>query len=190
MKHNKISHGITHLIDGTKVPKNNIIVKFLGELEELSAELGYLNVIIYKKIIKKNLDNIITKYFDILLQFQKDIYILEKVILLDDIKYNFNVNIIENYIKEISELIPKQYNFVLSGGNSIITSLFKARAKCRNAERRLVSIVYYYYNSIELNNANIDNIQISMNYINILSDYFYILARYIYHIFKIDEITI
>ena len=87
MKHNKISYGITHLIDGTKVPKNNIIIKFLGELEELSAELGYLNVIIYKKIIKNNLDNIITKYFDILLQFQKDIYILEKVILLDNIKY-------------------------------------------------------------------------------------------------------
>jgi len=190
MKQHKIANGITCLSNGTKVPKNNIIVKFLGELEEINEEIGYLNVSIYKKIKKNNIEHVITRYFDILFQFQKDIFIIEKVVLLIDIKYNLDTSIINKYIEEINELIPKQYNFVLSGGNKIIASLFKARAKCRTAERRLVSMNYYYYNSYNLTNSDIDSIQKCMNYINILSDYFYILARYTYHILNIEEITI
>ncbi|NDB56020.1 ATP:cob(I)alamin adenosyltransferase, partial [archaeon] len=37
----RIQDGTTYLSNGTKVSKSNIIVKFFGELDELSAEIGY-----------------------------------------------------------------------------------------------------------------------------------------------------
>ena len=48
---NDYPDGTTYLSNGAKVPKNNIIIKFIGELDELSAEIGYINTLIYKYFV-------------------------------------------------------------------------------------------------------------------------------------------
>lgn len=48
----RILDGTTYLSNGVKVSKNNIIIKFLGELDELSAEIGYINALVYKNLKK------------------------------------------------------------------------------------------------------------------------------------------
>ena len=115
---------------------------------------------------------------------------IENKILFEKSDEELSTNKIENYLKEIDKLLPVQSMFVLSGGNITIASIFKARAKCRTAERRLVSMNYYYFNSESLTNNNIHNIHKCLEYINILSDYFYILARYTYNVLEIKEIAI
>ena len=97
---------------------------------------------------------------------------------------------IKDYLVEINKILPIQHNFVLSGGNITIASIFKARAKCRSAERRLVSMNYYYFNSETLSQSDVECIQKCLEFINILSDYFYMLARYTYNILEIEEIII
>ena len=186
----RILDGTTYLSNGVKVSKNNIIIKFLGELDELSAEIGYINALVYKNLKKIENPNLIYKYYDILYDFQKDINIIEHKILFEKSDAELSTNKIENYLKEIDKLLPVQQMFVLSGGNITIASIFKARAKCRTAERRLVSMNYYYFNSEALTNNNIYNIHKCLEYINILSDYFYILARYTYNVLEIEEIVI
>ena len=187
----RILEGTTFLSNGTKVSKNNIIVKFFGELDELSAEIGYINTLVYKYIIKDNLyPNLIPKYYEILYEFQKDINAIESNILFKDSYKELSTKKIKDYLIEINEKLPTQHNFVLSGGNITIASIFKARAKCRTAERRLVSMNYYYFNSILLSQSDVNSIQKCLEYINILSDYFYMLARYTYNILNIEEIII
>ena len=186
----RILDGTTHLSNGVKVSKNNIIIKFLGELDELSAEIGYINALVYKNLKKNENPTLIYKYYDILYDFQKDLNMIENKILFEKSDEELSTNKIENYLKEINKLLPVQSMFVLSGGNITIASIFKARAKCRTAERRLVSMNYYYFNSESLTNNNIHNIHKCLEYINILSDYFYILARYTYNVLEIKEIVI
>lgn len=188
---NDYPDGTTYLSNGAKVPKNNIIIKFIGELDELSAEIGYINTLIYKYFVKYN-NYVIHKYFNILYDIQIDIHKQEKIIQEANCtnKIILNTSIIREYLKELGNILPQQCKFVLSGGNILIASIFKARAKCRAAERRLVSINYYYYNSENLTQNEISNIGTCMNYINILSDYFYVLARYTYFILDIDEIVL
>ena len=187
----KIQEGTTYLSNGTKVSKSNIIIKFFGELDELSAEIGYINTLVYKYIIKDNKYlNLITKYYEILYEFQKDINTIEHNVLFKDTYKELSTNKIKDYLVEINKILPIQNNFVLSGGNITIASIFKARAKCRAAERKLVSMNYYYFNSELLTRSNVEYIQKCLEFINILSDYFYMLARYTYNILEIDEIII
>jgi ATP:cob(I)alamin adenosyltransferase len=187
----RIKEGTTYLSNGTKVSKNNIIVKFFGELDELSAEIGYINTLVYKYFIKDNqYPNLITKYYEILYEIQKDINAIEENVLFKDSYKELSTKKIKDYLVEINKILPIQHNFVLSGGNITIASIFKARAKCRAAERRLVSMNYYYFNSETLTHSDVECIQKCLEFINILSDYFYMLARYTYNISEIDEIII
>ena len=110
--------------------------------------------------------------------------------LFKDTYKELSTNKIKDYLVEINKILPIQNNFVLSGGNITIASIFKARAKCRAAERKLVSMNYYYFNSELLTRSNVEYIQKCLEFINILSDYFYMLARYTYNILEIDEIII
>lgn len=187
----KILEGTTYLSNGSKVSKSNIIVKFFGELDELSAEIGYINTLVYKYLIKDNhYPNLITKFYELLYELQKDINAIESKILFKNCDKDLSTKKIKEYLIEMNNLLPTQHNFVLSGGNITIASIFKARAKCRTAERRLVSMNYYYFNSETLTQNDIRSIQKCLEFINILSDYFYILARYTYNILNIDEIVI
>tara|TARA_Y100000389_G_scaffold104180_1_gene101029 strand:- start:139 stop:711 length:573 start_codon:yes stop_codon:yes gene_type:complete len=183
--------GTTYTSNSAKVPKNNIIIKFIGELDELSAEICYINTLIYKYFVKYN-SCVIHKYFNILYDIQIDIHKQEKIIQEANCNDTiiFKTPIIQQYFKELINILPQECKFVLSGGNILIASIFKAIARCRAVERRLVSINYYYYNSEKLTPNEIVNIRICMNYINILSDYFYVLARYTYFILDIEEIAL
>ena len=115
---------------------------------------------------------------------------MESNVLFKDNYKELSSKKIKDYLVEINDILPAQNKFVLSGGNITIASIFNARAKCRAAERRLVSMNYYYFNSETLTQSDVESIQKCLEFINILSDYFYMLARYTYNILEIDEIII
>ena len=92
----RILDGTTYLSNGVKVSKNNTIIKFLGELDELSAEIGYINALVYKNLKKIENPNLIYKYYDILYEFQKDINIIEHKILFEKSDTELSTNKIEN----------------------------------------------------------------------------------------------
>jgi len=79
---------------------------------------------------------------------------------------------IHNRIKWIEKEIPKQTSFIIPNGNLFSIGLFRISGKVRTTEIDIIGIIE--------NNKN--TIKSALPFINRLSDYFYVLARYVnYH---------
>lgn len=85
---------------------------------------------------------------------------------------------VEGWIDELDSQTPKVHAFVLPGGTPLSAFAQVARTVCRRAERRIVTLAQKEYVDPAL-----------MKYINRLSDYLFILARYLNHRAGVPEIT-
>ena len=85
---------------------------------------------------------------------------------------------LENWIDTLDEQTPKINAFVLPGGTTLSAQTHVARTVCRRAERRILALAEEAYVDPGL-----------ICYINRLSDYLFILARYFNFLAGIPEIT-
>ena len=91
----------------------------------------------------------------------------KKKITLPKIK-NKNIKLLEKEIDKMDEILPNLQNFILPSGFTTASKCHIARAVCRRAERNLISL------------AEIENIEpLHIQYLNRLSDYLFVLARFI-----------
>ena len=165
--------GHTSLIDGQIVNKHNLSVDAYGTVDELNSFLGLLKDYIKDEIIKDILNNIQPKLFSIgsILASGKNQNMLEKVkIEKKDVKY------IEFHIDSMNNELPELKNFIIPGGHKISSYSHVCRSICRRAERRIS----------ELNNEQSVDPNI-LSYINRLSDFFFVLSRYLMYSDKIEE---
>ena len=88
-----------------------------------------------------------------------------------------NAELLEIDIDDMNSNLTPLSSFILPGGNEIIVAIHMARVVCRRAERRVVSI----NNRTYIVNPNI------IIYINRLSDYLFVLGRWVSNQLKIDE---
>lgn len=88
------------------------------------------------------------------------------------------IQTIETYIDILDARTPKIRAFVLPGGSEIAAHCHVARTVCRRAERRILELA-----SEEYVDPNF------IKWFNRLSDYLFIVARYLNHITGIEEIT-
>jgi cob(I)alamin adenosyltransferase len=80
-------------------------------------------------------------------------------------------------IDQMDAVLPILQNFILPGGSKEVSSIHIGRCVCRRAERLITQI------------PDVENIsETVLKYINRLSDYLFILARYISKIQEIEEI--
>lgn len=91
-----------------------------------------------------------------------------------------NLKEIESWIDELDEQTPKIRAFVLPGGCELAAHAHVARTVCRRAERRILALR-------EEEGCYIDPLLI--NYINRLSDYLFIAARWLNHRQGVAEIV-
>jgi cob(I)alamin adenosyltransferase len=84
---------------------------------------------------------------------------------------------VERNIDKMNEVLPELKNFILPSGHIIVSHCHLCRTICRRAERRVVELKE---NATETNN----NIII---YLNRLSDYFFVLSRYLGKNLEIKE---
>ena len=165
--------GHTSLIDGQIVNKHNLSVDAYGTVDELNSFLGLLKDYIKDEKIKDILNNIQPKLFSIgsILASGKNQNMLEKVkIEKKDVKY------IESHIDSMNNELPELKNFIIPGGHKISSYSHVCRSICRRAERRIS----------ELNNEQSVDPNI-LSYINRLSDFFFVLSRYLMYSDKIEE---
>ena len=90
---------------------------------------------------------------------------------LDDIKR------VENFIDQIELKLSPLNSFILPGGNVWSSYAHISRSICRRAELRIT----------EFNIESVLDINV-IKFINRLSDYLFVLARYINHIHNVNEI--
>ena len=178
MKKNKVytktgDNGTTSLISGKRVPKHDLRIKAYGTIDELNCWLG----IIRSHKISKNIQNE-------LIVIQKKLMIIGTQLSNDSQKqFNFkkinlnDVSNIENLIDSMTDSLPDLKNFIIPGGNQVVSSTHLARCVCRRAERCITELNEY---------SKIDSYIIF--YINRLSDYLFMLSRKLSYDLKIKEV--
>lgn len=156
--------GITSLYGGKNILKSDLQVEAYGTIDELTSFAG---------LVISKLKN--TKEKNFLIKIQKDLY----VIMSHLSGKNINLDCLGESIKNLEEKInyfekklPKINKFIIPSGTEISSWFHILRTVCRRAER---SVVRFFTNSQTIKQS--DN-QIILRYLNRLSDFFFILARF------------
>ena len=151
--------GKTSLINEIEVSKSDERIELLGTIDELSTAIGFAKVVLDKDV-KEDLSSI-----------QKELmFIMAGIADVNNPMYQVDedeIRTLEVKIDEIENSFEREKKLVLSGDCESSARLDLARVAARKAER-------YFWKIQKEYNLDIMAIQ----YMNRLSDYFYILARF------------
>jgi cob(I)alamin adenosyltransferase len=168
--------GKTTLIGGTKVPKSHIRIDTYGTVDELNSWIGLifdLTVDVHsKEVLKEIQDRLFTLGAELATTTTKEVKMKLPDLHQSDIVW------LEDRIDEMNEQLTEMRSFILPGGHQGASSCHVARCVCRRAERLCVHMR-------ELDEEVSD---IIIQYLNRLSDFLFVLARYITHINGKEEI--
>jgi cob(I)alamin adenosyltransferase len=155
--------GETSLFDGTRVRKNDARVDTYGEVDELHAWLGFARSSLGDHELDAELGRIQRDLFALGAQLADPANkIAERVtkVAIEDA----DVARLEALIDRFEAELPPLRRFILAGGSPAAAVLHLARAVCRRAERRMVSLEPAVESS-------------HLRYVNRLSDLLFVAAR-------------
>lgn len=156
--------GTTSLVGGKRVSKDNIRVEAYGTIDELNAYLGLLahNSKLDQEHMPAVIRHIQNKLFNIGAYLADDRHTatLHGLTTAD-------VEMLEQHIDEWDATLPPMQGFILPGGSRLSAMCDVCRTLTRRAERRIVTLAHQ---------SMID--AIVLQYLNRLSDFFFVFARY------------
>jgi len=163
--------GTTSLLTGTRVSKADMRLEAYGTLDELNSWLGVLA------------SELPTNSFPLLTKIQSELFSMGSYLALEG-EATFPmpkldpdlVNALERQIDSWNEQLPELKNFILPSGSKASSMAQVARTITRRAERRVVALA----NEVEVK----EEIPV---FLNRLSDFFFVLARFILHKEGLEE---
>lgn len=165
--------GLTSLFGGTRVSKTHPRLEAYGAVDELMAHIGVLYDISPTKheqqVFKDVLCNLMTTASILATDHQKAV----EVVGLP----GSAITQLEQEIDSIFPTLPFLNKFILPCGHPSISQVHVARTVCRRAERNIIKL-----------SEIVEFDEIIIRFINRLSDYLYILARYWAKELKVSEI--
>jgi cob(I)alamin adenosyltransferase len=167
--------GETSLIGGTRVPKHHIRIESYGTVDELNSWIGLINDQDIDQESKTILSEIQDRLFTIGSSLASD---PEKSKMKIPDLHLSDIELLENQLDKMNEVLPEMRHFILPGGHTTISYCHLARCVCRRAER----------NVIHLHESEYVN-EMVIVYLNRLSDYLFVLARFIAHQMNVTEIA-
>lgn len=164
--------GQTGLFGGPRVPKDHLRIRTYGTLDELNAVLGIL-----LSDESGRPDSLPLSLKDALCRIQGELFQLGAELatprdrdpgirLLDETQ----IALLEKEIDEMEKALPPLKTFILPGGTGKAAHLHLARTVSRRAERELVTL-----------HRGEPQRSVLLQYLNRLSDYFFVCARYCNH---------
>ncbi|MDE7073327.1 MAG: cob(I)yrinic acid a,c-diamide adenosyltransferase, partial [Bacteroidales bacterium] len=162
----------TSLIGGRRVRKDDAQVEVYGTLDELNSWLGLLMT--YRKV----LDDDDRRFIE---QIQRNLFKIGGFYSFDfesgkDFSYPFveetDVKALEEAIDRMDGRLPALTDFILPGGFRAAAQTHVARTVCRRCERLMVGFQGM------LPEKERDRERLALRYVNRLSDYLFVLARY------------
>ena len=169
--------GSTSLIGGVRVPKSHIRIECYGTVDELNSYIGMVNDLCNNEQISGWLreiqDRLFTLGSELATTPDKEIKMKLPDLHEDDVQW------LEQRIDEMNEVLPEMRFFILPGGNLASSTCHVARCVCRRAERLCVGMQEHEEHVPEL----------IVKYLNRLSDFLFVLCRYISHINGAEEIA-
>ncbi|MFM7839297.1 MAG: cob(I)yrinic acid a,c-diamide adenosyltransferase [Chitinophagaceae bacterium] len=167
--------GTTSLIGGTKVPKSHLRIEAYGTIDELNSFIGLCRDMITDPAVRETLLNVQDRLFTIGSSLACDPK-KEPSLRLPDLEEE-DVESLEREIDRMNEVLPTMTHFILPGGHPTVSHLHITRCVCRRAERCCVRL--------ELESLEVD--PVILKYLNRLSDYMFVLGRYIAAQLKVEE---
>jgi cob(I)alamin adenosyltransferase len=168
--------GKTSLIGGTKVLKSHSRIQAYGTIDELNAFTGLLGDQLSdthsREMLREIQDRLFTIGSSLACDPDKDISMK-----IPDLNA-MDITLLENEIDAMNEKLPEMKSFILPGGHPAVSAAHVCRTVCRRAERLVV----------ELDEHKALHQPLIIQYLNRLSDYFFVLARYIALLVGAEEI--
>lgn len=151
--------GTTGLSDGSRVTKDDIRIEAIGDVDELNSVIGV--------VVSQETD---AEIRTILVDIQHHLFNVGGELSLPGycLINSEHVGWLETTLDQLNDSLEPLREFILPGGNPAAAQCFLARAICRRAERRLVTLK--------------DNSTVSeplLQYINRLSDLLFVVSRHI-----------
>ncbi len=164
--------GTTGLFGGKRVSKDDVQIEAYGNVDELNSFIGLLRDLVNEagnaQNISEQLIFIQDRLFSIGAHLATDIEKIEKVKEMLPPLYDEDIKTLEISIDKMEEELEPMKNFILPGGHIIVSYCHICRCVCRRAER---SIIAYARQSREIEPH-------ILPFMNRLSDYLFVLARY------------
>lgn len=153
--------GTTSLIGGTRIGKDYPLVEAYGEIDELCSLVGLLHSLCGEPMLQ---------------QVQRDLFQLGSHIASSfSLPFAIGTGQLEDAIDTMQARLPRIDRFVLPGGAVASSLAHVCRTTTRRVERRAVGLKA---DGVSPN---------ALAYLNRLSDYFFVLARYLNFIEKKEE---
>lgn len=170
--------GTTGLVGGTRIKKNDPRIHLYGEVDELNSHIGVGVSFLPNDFDKNFLHEIQSSLFDLgsNLACEKEKRAQFKLPQIKD-------ELIERLEKEIDQMdstLPPLKTFILPGGSLEASAFHICRTVSRRVERQMVDFEDQHPGEVP---------ESALRFMNRLSDYFFILARYANHLKKIEEIN-
>lgn len=169
--------GKTALLGGTRVSKASLRIEAYGTVDELNSYLGWVADLQSDEkvisLIREIQDRLFTVGSALACDPDKEIKMS-----LPDLKEE-DITVLESAIDTIDQEVPPMRSFILPGGSPAISVCHVARCVCRRAERLCVALTEHDEPVGEL----------VIPYLNRLSDYLFMLARFTAHATGVNEIA-
>ena len=168
--------GTTSLIGGRRVKKCDPRVEAYGTVDELNSHVGMLAEMMLAKAIDLEIPFDIRERYEQryrqLKWTQNQLFVIQTMLATEDGETRKKMPQLddtataqlESWIDEMDESLPKLNSFVIAGGSIDAAQAHIARTVCRRAEREIVSI---------------DEEEKLLQFVNRLSDYLFVISRYV-----------
>lgn len=157
--------GSTGLLGGTRVLKSDLRIEAYGTVDELNSYTGLCRDLLADENSRRVLREVQDRLFTIGAALACD-PVKEPKMKIPDLKEE-DILLLEKEIDTMNESVPPMKNFILPGGHATVSHLHVARCVCRRAERCCVRL------EAEEHEGNM-----IIKYLNRLSDYLFVLARF------------
>jgi cob(I)alamin adenosyltransferase len=151
--------GSTGLGDGSRVAKDDARIEAIGAVDELNCTIGLVLCATLPDEIRTCLLDVQHRLFDLGGELSIPGYTLIGA---------HHVTVLEARLDRLNENLPALQDFILPGGTGAAARCHLARAVCRRAERRVITLG----RTASLNAS-------SLHYLNRLSDLLFVMARYL-----------
>jgi cob(I)alamin adenosyltransferase len=162
--------GTTALFGGTRVPKDHARIESYGTVDELNSHIGLIRDQDinkhYKEVLIEIQDRLFTVGALLATPPEKEVLKNGELRLKKLSIIEADIEFLEQEIDNMEEALPPMTHFVLPGGHTTVSYCHIARCVCRRAERLSVHLSH-----------NEPVSEITIKYLNRLSDYLFVLAR-------------
>jgi cob(I)alamin adenosyltransferase len=166
--------GETSLLGGSRVPKTHDRIEAYGTIDELNAHIGMMISLCKWPEVESFLASIQSELFVLGSHLANESEGMKKY--LPDFNENL-IPLMETEIDRMDQHLEKLTHFILPGGSTAIACCHICRTVARRAERRILSA------AIEGPYA-----EHCHRFLNRLSDYFFVLARYVAKQEQVSEV--